>query len=177
MHELDMQGRVSRQAGRGTIVRDVGERPGLLVDALRSQSRRQHELVDLREVCEPAVAHRAAVRATDADCIRMERLLISAESATTVEDACNLDERFHASLAEAAHNPLLTALINLIQSWLHPYRLQTHTTPERRVIAVRGHYEIYEAVRRKSPDDAWDAMLTHIREIANLAMDDEQSEE
>ena len=166
LHELTLKGITERKSGRGTIVKGTGSRPNELFGTMQEAVRRRREVVDLREVCEPAVAARAAERATVTDLARLQEILQRSSSDLSAEESTALDEQFHAALARSAQNPLLATLIELIQSWLHAYRLQTHQSAHSRELSIQGHQEILRCVQMRDKAAAGEAMLRHIHDTS-----------
>lgn len=166
LRELTLRGLADRRPGRGTILTDPGDRPRELLAAMSAAARRREEVVDLREACEPTIARNAAFRATPRDIDWMAGILAATDLDGTAEQANDVDESFHRALARSAQNPLLVSLIDLVQSWLHDYRVQTQTERAGREKSLQGHLEILQAIRHRSPDQAADAMTRHIRETA-----------
>lgn len=169
LRDLELRGLADRRPGRGTVLTDPGDRPRQLLADLTTAARRREEVVDLREACEPAIARNAAFRATPRDIDRMAATLAGTDLDSSAEEANGIDERFHRELAQSAQNPLLVSLIDLVQSWLHDYRVQTQVTREGREHSLAGHMEILQAVRDRDPTKAAEAMIRHIRETAPYA--------
>lgn len=168
LHDLELKGLADRRPGRGTVVTGAGERPGKLVRAMNTATRRREEVVDLRQTCEPSIASSAAHRATKSDIQRMTRIWSASSPDFSPVRATELDEQFHAAIARAAQNPLLVALIDAVQPWLHEYRLETQREVEGRVASIRGHMEILQAIRARDAAAAADAMSRHISDTSQF---------
>jgi len=171
LRELELKGLADRRPGRGTVVTGAGERPGELLVAMSSAARRRAEVVDLRQSCEPAIARNAAFRATEGDIDRMATLLAQGSADLSPARAAALDEQFHAAVAAASQNPLLVTLIELVQSWLHEYRVDSQSEREGREVSLAGHMKILQAVRARDPQSAADAMAQHIKETSRFVDD------
>lgn len=174
LRELTLRGLADRRPGRGTVLTDPGDRPRELLAEMSAAARRREEVVDLREACEPAIARNAAFRATSRDIDRMAAILAATDLDGDADKANEVDEKFHRELARSAQNPLLVSLIDLVQSWLHEYRLQTQAERAGREKSLNGHLEILQAVRDRDGERAADAMSRHIRETAQYGGNDDE---
>ncbi len=169
MQELALKGLAERSPGRGTIVTASPiEAQQQLLDNLSTHERRVAEIIDLRQACEPAVAARAAQRATAVDLARIESVLNEASVDSTPERAVELDERFHAEVARASRNPLLLSLIQVAPEWMRPTRAVTHATVEARELSIQGHREILEAIRARDATAATAAMVAHVNDVSKI---------
>ncbi|MFF4796075.1 FadR/GntR family transcriptional regulator [Streptomyces sp. NPDC001276] len=170
LRELELRGLVDRRPGRGTTVTSVA-RPSLKdwqLGDMDSAARLIHEVMDLRSAVEPPVAARAAVRATPTDHQHLSDLLTEAEQALmrrSLPRLIQLDSQFHVALAKAAHNPLLTQLLETTNQWVALSRAPAYQTEERLVTSLRAHGRILEAVVDKDADAAEQAMAEHLLEV------------
>ncbi len=166
---LREKGLVEAYAGRGTFVTNGTARSmrHTLDRMMRSGPREGAvHLAEVREILEPEIAALAAQRA-DEDARSAMRESI------TVMDAARLDPEafiegdldFHLALAEAASNPLILSLIDSIVGLLREQRLRTYYIdggPER---GQYHHRRILEAIERRDPRGARDAMCAHLRQV------------
>lgn len=171
MHELALKGLAERRPGRGTVVLDKGDHVSPLLGALSQPRRRLVEVADLRQVCEPSVAERAAERATHGDLLRLDDTLRRSSPELEVAAAVRLDEEFHSQVAQATQNPLLVALVDVMHDWLRDFRHSSHSTRTGRAASIEGHQRIYQAVSAGDQDAAYIAMEEHIADIARLVDD------
>lgn len=174
MHELALKGLAERRPGRGTVVLDKGDHVSPLLGALSQPRRRLVEVADLRQVCEPSVAERAAERATRGDLLRLDDTLRRSSPDLGVTAAVKLDEEFHSQVAQATQNPLLVALVDVMHDWLRDFRRSSHSTRKGRSASIDGHRRIYQAVTAGDQEEAYAAMRDHIADIARLVDDNEK---
>lgn len=115
VHELALKGLVDRSPRRGTVVldRSSGLIVGSLLTRLSGEGRSMLEVMDLRAAIEPPIAARAAVRATRADIRRLAELIAAIDEGVPRSAAARLDAEFHAAVAAASHNQLLSRLHEL----------------------------------------------------------------
>jgi GntR family transcriptional repressor for pyruvate dehydrogenase complex len=130
------------------------------------------EIIEARQLFEPGVAALAARRRTDADlralrtCVtEMERLL--GEGLDTWEP----DWGFHVALANACHNPVVSAITDLITQrvrgrlWQLMREQNYASDPARPSQYLDRHRRIYEAIERGDPRAAEDAARRDLAEI------------
>lgn len=170
LRELELRGMVDRRPGRGTTVTAMA-RPSLRewqLGDMGSVVRLLHEVMDLRAAVEPPVAARAAVRATASDLQHLSRLLADAEgelAGCRWPDVVRLDSDFHIALAKAAHNPLLTELLQTTNQWVEPSRNAAYQSTERFVASLQAHGRILAAIIDQDADRAAQAMADHLTEV------------
>ncbi|WP_435852256.1 FCD domain-containing protein [Streptomyces sparsogenes] len=72
-----------------------------------------------------------------------------------------LDQEFHDVLAQAAGRPLLADAVNRLHAHLHMLRL--NSAPGSVEATVAEHEHILDALVRRNPEKAAEAMATHLR--------------
>ncbi|MFI6284031.1 FadR/GntR family transcriptional regulator [Streptomyces sp. NPDC051018] len=176
LRELELRGLVNRKPGRGTIVTGT-TRPDLhprQLGDMNDAARLVHEVMDLRSAVEPPVAARAAVRATESDLQQLAALLSQAELERDRENLAaliELDGAFHVAVARAAHNPMLTRLLEATNEWVGPSRDPQYQTTERLVASLRAHRRILAALIGHDSDAAAQAMADHLSEVQGMIID------
>ncbi len=166
---LTEKGLVESFSGRGTFV-----------TAPRSQSSRKSldsffeigdledpgYLVELRGVIEPEVTILAATRIEEQQLAMMrEAVAVMDRSMKQPEAYIEADLDFHLALAEAAGNPLILSLLDSIVGVLRRQRLGIFGVdggPERGQL---HHKRILEAIERRDPIAAHEAMRAHLEQI------------
>ena len=167
MHELESKHLISRTQGRGTIVLA----PTAGVDELLAMSvggTEQEHAAELRSIIEPSVAGLAAHRATPANLLQLHDVLDKSHENLLQAESLRLDVEFHLLLAQAAQNPLLTALHTMASEWTGEVRQHSHATKEGRRASVRGHRAILDAVAAHDGLAARQAMEDHLRDVREL---------
>jgi len=123
-------------------------------------------LRETREILEGAAVRLAAERRTAADLVKIAE--ISARLEVAIDNLPHLAEenaRWHIAVAEAGHNPLLTAFMKSIAAAIsHP---GGDTDPELprdgRTALIKAHRRVVEAIQARDPDAAERRMLRHLR--------------
>ena len=170
---LELMGMLEPRQGEGTVVRDLT--PDSLVVPISTVLLRKRELVaellDVRKMLEPALAARAAQRASAEELERLEAILRRQEEKTrrgepTVEE----DSEFHYAIALAARNGVVRKVLDVLMDLLRESRarsLQVRGRPER---SLAGHRRILAAIRRHAPKAAEAAVRRHLEEIEGILL-------
>jgi DNA-binding FadR family transcriptional regulator len=124
------------------------------------------QLLEARLLVEPETARLAALRATDADVKALRAALDErAEHTAAGRHARLLDSEFHRLVAEAARNPVHSAVTQALMD------LEVEVVPKLD-LGVDGsraldaaHREILDAILARQPERAGLAMERHIRDI------------
>jgi len=159
--------------GEGTVVADVS--PEAVVTPIARVLVRKRELVaellDVRKMIEPALAARAALRASDEDIARLEDVLRrQREKVLRAESTVEEDTEFHYLIALAAKNSVVKSVLDVLMGLLRETRalsLQTRGRPQR---SLAGHRRVLEAIKRRDPDAAERAVRQHVEEIEAIVL-------
>ena len=104
--------------------------------------------------------------ATAADIARLEMALVANRAA--LDDMAGFertDVAFHLVLAEIGQNPIFGALHGAIAGWLSLQRKISLRVDGAAQQALASHQTIYEAVASHQPEQAWQAMDQHLRQV------------
>ena len=155
--------------------RTLGTRPTAanFLDQLSSSARHllsseegERSFQEARRLFEAAIARNAAEIATKDDIQRLEAaLLANQQSIGNLESFERTDVAFHLTLAEIGENPVFSALHKAIAEWLALQRHIALRVPGVENSAYRSHEEIYQAVADHQPEQAWQAMDRHLRQV------------
>ena len=129
------------------------------------------DVFEIRTVLEMLAARNAAERATDEE---IQELRITAEDVSRWETkdllvTIEADVYFHSLLYKASKNERMLSLINDLREQIQRYRSTTLSTPNRLQFAVDEHKKIVEAIERRDPEGAAQAVQAHM-ESAKEAM-------
>lgn len=166
---LAAKGLVDVRRGHGTVVTFPGVElvAETIADMLRSEGSEQVAFTrvhEVRRLLEVEVAGLAAERRLSEDVERLHERLTALESLREPEEWARLDIAFHAALARAAHNPLLSALLGSMTQVLLEVRLTAGRLPDTQTRAQPFHRALYEAVAEGAPGAARKAMRAHMVE-------------
>lgn len=161
---LQQRGLVEQRAGVGVFVRD-GSREvvaNLLGQMLRFETASLRELFDARFVIEEHNAKQAARNATADQLVQLNDLIGQMERARNGRQFIEADVEFHEALAEAARNRVFTAILR----GLHPVLLDSMNhglaVEGARAAALVDHRAIVQAISRRDPAAAEQAMREHL---------------
>ena len=168
---LETIGLLVTRHGQGTFPRelDLERLVAPLASVLSYRHDLQDELMDVRRMFEPAVARVAAARVTEADLAELDRILdVQRKKLTTGRSAISEDTAFHEVLARATRNRVVIQIMATLNDLLVESRKLTLRQKGRPGRSLLGHEAVVEALRRRDPDAAADAMREHINQIADL---------
>ena len=170
---LELAGLVVPRQGEGTVVADLS--PEAVAAPLASILLRKRELIsellDVRKMIEPALAARAAERASPEDVARLEEILQrQRDKAMRGEATIDEDGEFHYQIALAARNGVVRSLLDVLMRLLRETRVRSLQTPGRPRRSLDGHQRIVEAIARHDPEGAERAVRRHLEEIEAILM-------
>ncbi|GAA2342000.1 FadR/GntR family transcriptional regulator [Streptomyces violaceusniger] len=166
------KGLIDARQKRGTFVRPRSAWHLLDADVIRWRMdggdgrRLMRDLVDIRGVVEPAAAHRAALRRTDADLTALEAALAAMERARgDLAAEAEADAAFHRALLSATGNELLARLELILEPGLRERDRLVHAHGDADD-PVPSHRRVLEAVRDRDAPRAELAMLDLLAKAA-----------
>jgi GntR family transcriptional repressor for pyruvate dehydrogenase complex len=166
---LGEKGLVEALPGRGTFVIDatsqvIKQSLDLLIN--NSTPEGLAHLEDVREIFEPEIAARAAIRAEPKQLAAMRDAIEAMERSLDDSGAyIEADLDFHLALAEAAQNPLVLTLIDSIVGLLRVQRTRVFHAPEGPARGQHHHRRILHAVENHDPEAARAAMQSHLEQV------------
>jgi GntR family transcriptional regulator, transcriptional repressor for pyruvate dehydrogenase complex len=169
LNGLAMMGVVEIRHGQGVFVTDQPAAPSepSAINAALEQGI-THEFIEARLIVEVEVARLAARRRTDEDLARLSAALDEQERRLRgdLDALVDVAASFNVLLAEAAHNDLLSAMIQsfvslMVERGPRVYKLDGFGDWD-----IREHRGLFEAVRDRDADRAARLMREHIEELA-----------
>jgi GntR family transcriptional repressor for pyruvate dehydrogenase complex len=166
---LREKGLVEILVGRGTFVANgtsdlVRDSLNLLVKF--DSAKGFLHLVEVREIMEPEIAALAATHITEEYLSAMQDAMDKMEASMgNIEEFVEADLDFHLALAEATQNPVIPALLDPIIDLMREQRILITLI---KGVAQHGQYNhkiIIEAIKRKDPAAAREAMRNHLEQI------------
>lgn len=166
---LREKGLVEAYPGRGTFVTDGTAqtvRDSLGRVARFGQAEGSSQLVEVREILEPEIAARAAARAEPKHLQALREAIAAMDAARDNAEAfIEADLDFHLALAEAAGNPIILTLIDSIVGLLREQRTRIFFVPGGPERGQAHHKRILDAVERRDPEAARQAMRAHLEQV------------
>ncbi|MDF2763211.1 MAG: GntR family transcriptional regulator [Rhodospirillales bacterium] len=164
---LEREGRITREQGRGTFLRQDGARP-VALDRIAEHTS-PPEVIELRLALEPIVARLAAVRASPCEIRTLLRLAEETRQAKGAEEYERADAAFHRAVVEAAHNALFMAVFDAVGESRRDIGWQrlgeNGRCYKRQSTFAEYHGEIASAIAARDADRAGKAMYAHLREV------------
>ena len=173
LRALESLGFIEIRAGEGAFVREVSVDALVAPLALMMTSQREAigELFEARRVLEPAIAALAASRATPDEVQDMERILESqAREVAAGRTGLAEDAAFHTAIGAAAHNRAITRIVHAIMDLLTQSREESLNTPGRPTRSHQDHRRILQAIAKRNPSAARQAMLDHLVAVEGLVL-------
>ena len=166
---LNEKGLVDVQPGRGTFITNGSSRAmrfslDMLVKIGRAKG--SSDLVEVREMFEPEIAALAAARADDEQIAAMREAVAAMDEALDDADKfIEADLDFHLALAEATQNAIMPMLIDSIVDLLREQRKRISLAQGGLERGQFHHKRILEAVVRRDPGAAREAMRAHLAQV------------
>ncbi|MCF6092656.1 FadR family transcriptional regulator [Microaerobacter geothermalis] len=128
------------------------------------------ELLELRQGIEGQAAYLAALRADKKNVLVIERALSDLEKAVAERKiAAEEDFNFHLAVVNASSNQMMLKTFSLISNaiieGLKHSRSESLSVPGRSRIVLEEHRAIYEAIKKKDPEQARNAISYHIDQV------------
>ncbi|MGY3745623.1 FadR/GntR family transcriptional regulator [Vagococcus salmoninarum] len=160
---------VEIRRGKGTF---VSERPGLIDDPLglsflSNQAFLSADLLEVRQIIEPAIAKLAARNRTSENIEEMLASCLAVEEAIALgKNHTEEDMLFHTAIAKGTQNQVIPNLIPIIHSSISAFIEETNNVLKQETITT--HREILAAIKSGSEEQAEEAMKEHLRINAEL---------
>lgn len=120
------------------------------------------KLVEMRAIIEPAAVMAAARRREPGQLAAIADALEAMENAVDLEAWAEADLRFHEAVLAATNNELLSSLFAVIETALATFFVMSARTAKNFKYSLPHHRAVYEAIRRRRPNEAAAAMHTMI---------------
>jgi len=167
---LEAQGRISREVGRGTFLRDPvpgKARPG---DGAAGDFA-PADVMMVRRLLEPPAMPLVVAWATAADLDELDRCLAGGDHAASYEEFETWDLALHRCIMRASRSPLLGALYGVIEQARHGHvwgdLKRRSASATRRQEYQADHREIVAALRARDSAAAVEAMRVHLARVSN----------
>lgn len=167
---LEVLGIIEVRHGDGAVVVEHSS-VHHVISALRDYRDRLPDILEARAALEVKLASLAAVRRTGEDLASIEATLEEmADDVAAGGRGVTGDERFHAAVTRAAHSGLLARMMQEIAGLVRESRIESLAQPGRPTESLEGHRCVAEAIRRRNPQAAGEAMAAHIQLVSDVAV-------
>jgi GntR family transcriptional repressor for pyruvate dehydrogenase complex len=164
LRSLAERGMVEIWPGRGAFIRAASN-----ADAARPlgshylrQNITPHHVIEVRMIIEPAAARLAATRASDEEIAELGAALERLEASKSVLERARWDVTLHTLVARMSHNPVIETTFESIAPLVLELVLRSLSDPKVIAVSAPYHSMVYEAIRRRDPEAASEAMLAHL---------------
>jgi GntR family transcriptional repressor for pyruvate dehydrogenase complex len=171
IRRLESMGLVESRQGAGTIVRDLSGASLMspLASVLLKKRKLVGELLEVREMFEPALAARAATHSSPEAIVRMEGILRrQGEKVGRGELTVEEDAEFHYAIATAADNSVILKVLDVLMDLLRETRERSLQVQGRLKKSYAGHRRILAALKRGDPKAAEAAMRQHLQDVQKI---------
>jgi DNA-binding FadR family transcriptional regulator len=126
------------------------------------------DVTEVRMVLEVGIVPLICERATEADLVELETICERADQALRDKEyTMDMSLEFHARVAEAAHNPAVSMLIDSFRGpILMSLQQAKNTAPEMGTVGTKEHKRFVEAVRLRDAAAASSIMAEHLARTA-----------
>lgn len=165
LQSLAMLNVIEIMPGYGTFVKEP--QPGEVLRAdvigLLIGNSMARELLEAREMIEPAIVRLACLRATTDDFTRIEALLDEhAKALAEGKPISEISARFHVMLAEASHNQVVVRFMESILELLMQRGRKADHMLGYMAQELEEHRAIFQLVRERDADQAAEALMRHM---------------
>jgi GntR family transcriptional repressor for pyruvate dehydrogenase complex len=171
VRRLESVGLVEPRQGAGTIVREVSSSSVVspLASVLRHKRKLVGELLEVRQMIEPALAARAATHSSPEAIVQMQDILRrQGEKVGRGELTVEEDAEFHYAIATAADNSVILKVLDVLMDLLRETRERSLQVQGRLKKSYAGHRRILAALKRRDPKAAEAAMRQHLQDVQKI---------
>ncbi len=173
---LAESGMVESRRGDGTYLcaTDTAILVDSLAHAIQNQKHRLRDIFDFRRLVEPHIAELAARHITDEELAQLKVMVCDQDRRILAgEDGADMDMAFHLLLARISGNRIMHDVLQALHTMLMESRSEFLQTEARKRTSVTAHLRLIDALEKRDPDAARDAMKTHLEKIEQAVFDDE----
>lgn len=165
---LEAEGRIWRRQGKGTFSEPKAASTARLTGGLAARTN-PLEVMEARLEIEPALARLSALRARPEEVRRMRRLAESILEAPDSDARELWDSALHRLIAATAGNPILLTVFDIVdnvrQDKLWRSLRERARTDRHAGLYAAQHLAIVDAIQRRDPPGAWQAMRAHVETL------------
>ena len=173
IRSLEAVGLLEPHQGVGTVVRELSADSVVnpVASVLLQKRKAIDDLLDVRNIIEPALARRAALHASREQIAELQAILKQQEEQVRCgELTTEEDSSFHYTIAVAADNTVMLKLVHVLMDLLHETRERSLQVGGRQQKSLAGHRRILAALKQGNADEAAAAMRRHLSEITKIVM-------
>jgi GntR family transcriptional repressor for pyruvate dehydrogenase complex len=171
LNKLESQGFIEQIQGDGTYIKSfTQDHLDTAIDEFIKNDDAIFDLLEVRKTLETWSAYYAAKRATSNQLKEIKKYLNELKTAKEKgETGHEADVNFHYTITYAASNVLQTHLMRNIHDWVervsYKVRSQMYMDEDAQDDLYLQHYNIYNAIKEKNPEAAYNAMREHLEYV------------
>ena len=169
---LELMGLLEPRQGIGTVVcSPAATTAHPLAVAFMGRQKAVADLLDVRKIIEPPLAHRAALCASPVELATMEQILLR-QTAQIQRGGLAIEEdsEFHYSIALAGITVWSVKVVDILMDLLHETREHSLQVEGRQEKSLAGHRRILTALKQGDAAAAEAAMCRHLQEIEDIVL-------
>jgi GntR family transcriptional repressor for pyruvate dehydrogenase complex len=170
LHKLEFYGIIKTLPQSGSVINglDINTLDGLISDVLNLQSYDFFSLVETRVVLEVNAIRLCAERRNEQDIKMLEKAYENFVTYFDTPERVSHDFAFHRAIAEACHNPVFKAMLNIIiPDILTIYLRDRICVPNSQVI--EEHWQMVELIKNQEGEKAAELMQQHLQGVMDFA--------
>lgn len=172
---LEFLGIIESRGNRKVVVKNPDYiQKAIPLIRLSEQENTVAAFLEFRHTIEVAIAELACERATDDDIAALREMVERMERDPADAAA---DWEFHLALAQASHNVMFAATLNLVNSMIVDLRIRYYAKPDYHQKTLDSHRSVFLAVLARDKKAAKEAMAQHLRNIENFSQQESQNPE
>jgi GntR family transcriptional repressor for pyruvate dehydrogenase complex len=169
IRRLEAMGMVEPRQGAGTVVRDFSGVANPLTSVLLQKRKLVDELLEVRQMIEPALAARAATHCSPEAIAEMQAILRrQGEKVHRGELTIEEDSEFHYAIAQAADNSVILKVLDVLMDLLRETRERNLQMKGRLEHSYANHLRILSALKRRDAAAAERAMRHHLQDVKRI---------
>lgn len=183
LQKLVSKGLLYTRPGGGTYVQRLTEReatelpemPDPLVSLFQENPEYRYDVLEIRHALDGNAAFHAALRATEADKVRIRECFDAMLALHGTDDLlaeARADTDFHFAIVEASHNQMLVyimgLLFNLLKNSISQSVQKLYINPDMFEPLYRQHQILMDAILAGKPEEARKAAEDHVESVGNI---------
>lgn len=173
IRKLEFYGILKTQPQSGTTVAGLGitALEGLITDVLKLEKSDFFSLVETRVILEVEASKLSATRRTSED---LDKMLLNLElfhnQVKKGNSGVEEDFMFHLKVTESSKNLVIKSLMMIIVPEIMEIYKDLHVCEDGKSYkSYNDHMDIFNAIKKKNPNDAGEAMRLHLKDILEFS--------
>ena len=147
------------------------------ITAFSDQKKRISDIFQFRKIIEPEIAALAAASMDEEALNRMKVIVCDQQMRTqSGKNSSDLDTSLHLEIARATGNSIFPEMMMALDRIMKESRSEILQPTARQKVSIDAHFKILEALEKRNPAQAREAMRCHIVEVEEAATGRDSSE-